>query len=426
LGFLVFNFPPARIFMGDSGSLFLGFTLATLAVARRTQASNVFAVMLVPTLMFLLPIVDTTLVTITRLLRGQSPAQGGRDHTSHRLIAFGLTERQAVLFLYGIALVSGVAAAALEALDYDLSLVLVPLLLIALALFTAYLGRLKVVTAFAPKPGEAPATTTPQPDGSITRLMVNLTYKRRLFEMALDFVLIGLAYYLAFWLRLGLNVSPENMLIYLRSAPVALALAFLAFALLGVYRGVWRYVGVDDLLRYVGAAVGGVLPLALVLRFVYSPGPTAGQVLTLDFFLIYTIILFLGLAASRFSFQVLDRISSRQQKPNTQQQNILIYGAEDAGELALRWILRNPELGYRPVGFLDDDALRWERTIHGVDVLGGLDQLESLIASRHVEGVIIASAADPSSATTDKVLAICQKQGVWVRVLRLAFEPVAE
>jgi UDP-GlcNAc:undecaprenyl-phosphate GlcNAc-1-phosphate transferase len=67
LGFLVFNFPPAKIFMGDSGSLFLGFTLAALSIARRTQASNVFAVVGIPTLLFLLPILDTSLVTITRL-----------------------------------------------------------------------------------------------------------------------------------------------------------------------------------------------------------------------------------------------------------------------------------------------------------------------------------------------------------------------
>jgi len=79
-GFLVYNFPPASIFMGDSGSLFLGFTLAALAIARTPQASNVFAVLGVPTLLFLLPIVDTTLVTLTRLLRGQSPAQRTRGH----------------------------------------------------------------------------------------------------------------------------------------------------------------------------------------------------------------------------------------------------------------------------------------------------------------------------------------------------------
>jgi UDP-GlcNAc:undecaprenyl-phosphate GlcNAc-1-phosphate transferase len=194
IGFLIFNFPPASIFMGDSGTMFLGFTLAVLAIARQPQASNVFAVLGAPTLLFLLPILDTTLVTFTRLLRGQSPAQGGRDHTSHRLIAFGLSERQAVLVLYGVALASGVVAAVLESLDYDFSLVLVPLLVITLALVAAYLARLKVVPS-----------TTPVRQGTFSRLLVELTYRRSLFEMVLDFCLISVAYYLAFWTRFGGN-----------------------------------------------------------------------------------------------------------------------------------------------------------------------------------------------------------------------------
>ena len=194
LGFLVFNFPPARVFMGDSGSMFLGFSLAAIAVARKTQASNVFAVIGVPTLLFLLPILETTFVTITRILRGQSPSQGGTDHTSHRLIAFGLTERQAVLVLYVIAIVSGVAGVGLEALDYDLSLVLIPLFLILVSLFAAYLARLKMITTFSDTP-----------PSSFTRLVSNLTYKRRLFEIMLDLLIITVSYYLAFWTALRLE-----------------------------------------------------------------------------------------------------------------------------------------------------------------------------------------------------------------------------
>ena len=89
-------------------------------------------------------------MTITRLMRGQSPAQGGRDHASHRLVAFGLSERQALLVLYAVALSSAVMAAVLESLNYWLSLVLVPLLILSLVLLTAYLARLKVVTAADP------------------------------------------------------------------------------------------------------------------------------------------------------------------------------------------------------------------------------------------------------------------------------------
>jgi UDP-GlcNAc:undecaprenyl-phosphate GlcNAc-1-phosphate transferase len=144
LAFLCFNFPPARIFMGDSGSMFIGFTLAELAVARRTTASNVLAVLAVPVLVFLLPILDTTLVTVTRVLRGRSPVKGGRDHASHRLVSSGLSERQTIMILYGISILSGAAGMGLEALDYGLSLALIPALLVALAFFAVYLGKLRI------------------------------------------------------------------------------------------------------------------------------------------------------------------------------------------------------------------------------------------------------------------------------------------
>jgi UDP-GlcNAc:undecaprenyl-phosphate GlcNAc-1-phosphate transferase len=295
LGFLVFNFPPAKIFMGDSGSLFLGFTLAALSIARRTQASNVFAVVGVPTLLFLLPILDTSLVTLTRLLRGQSPTQGGTDHTSHRLIAFGLTERQAVLVLYGVALISGIAAAGLEALDYDLSLVLAPAVLIAFSLFAGYLARLKVITPT----GKGAAAGGNGGNGGITRLMVELTYKRRLFEIALDLLLIGFRYYLAFWTRYGLDMTSLSMGLFLRSWPLALGAAYLSFYAFGVYRGVWRYIGFNDLVRYVGAALAAGVVCGLAARLIYPAGHT------LDVFILFVLFLLLGLAGSRSSFQVL-------------------------------------------------------------------------------------------------------------------------
>jgi len=285
LGFLLFNFPPAKIFMGDSGSLFLGFTLAALAVAYRPRASNVFTVLGVPTLLLLLPILDTALVTFTRILHGQSPAQGGTDHTSHRLIAFGFSERQAVLFLYGIGIISGITGTVLEALDYDLSLVLIPTLIIALALLTAYLGRLKVVTSYD-------QAAVKIPGGSITRLMVDLTYRRRIFEIILDFFLIGVSYYLSIWTLSGFQLDQDSLDLFLRTLPVVFAATYSAFFVFGVYRGVWRFVGIDDMVRYGRATVGAVLLVAIPLIVVYQ-----SKALTAEIFFLFGVFLFLGLVA---------------------------------------------------------------------------------------------------------------------------------
>lgn len=404
LGFLVFNFPPAKIFMGDSGSLFLGFTLAALAVVHRPRASEVFTVIGVPTLLFLVPIVDTTLVTITRILRGQSPAQGGTDHTSHRLIAFGLTERQAVLFLYAVGLVSGLTGALLEALDYDLSLLLGPVLLIALALVAAYLGRLKVVSSITPQPS------------NITRIMVDLTYKRRIFEMILDFFIIGVSYYLAFWLASGLQLDNNRLIPVLRSLPVGLVGAYGSFFVFGVYRGVWRYVGINDLVHYASGAVGAAVLTAIPLMI--SRSFRGFQV---EIYFLFGIFLFLGLAASRLSFRLLDGLYSRQLTRNDTM-SVLIYGTEDAGEMALRWILRNPELGYRPIGFIDDDPLSWGRRIHGINILGGGAELESILDSRKPDGIIITAPKLLENGQAEALLDSCHKKGIWIRMLKLDFE----
>jgi UDP-GlcNAc:undecaprenyl-phosphate GlcNAc-1-phosphate transferase len=404
LGFLVFNFPPAKIFMGDSGSMVLGFALAALAVARRTQASNVFAIIGVPTLIFLLPILDTGLVTITRILRGQSPATGGTDHTSHRLVAFGLTERQAVIVLYGIAIISGIASIGLDTLDYALSLVLIPILLILLSLFVAYLARLKVVTQ------------EQNNQSGFTKWIVNLTYKRRVFELFFDLLLIGVSYYLAFWTRFGLNMTSISMSLFLMSWPIALGITYGSFYILRIYRGVWRYIGINDLMRYVGAAIlsGGLSWVVIKLAF-----PT--QVFTGDVFILFTLYLLIGLAGSRSSFQILDRIYIRQ-FAGIQKENILLYGAEDAGEIALRWILRNPAIGYSVVGFLDDDSLKWGSNIHGVNILGDLTKLNQFIQDKQISGVIATTSSLLHSPSGEKLVTACRAKGIWVRVLRLEFE----
>src|SRR5206468_3070200 len=109
VGFLVYNFNPASIYMGDSGSLFIGFFLASTALLQISsgRSRSLLSVLAVPVLLLLIPIFDTTLVTVLRKLAGRAISQGGRDHASHRLVAMGLSERQAVLLLYGLAALSG-------------------------------------------------------------------------------------------------------------------------------------------------------------------------------------------------------------------------------------------------------------------------------------------------------------------------------
>jgi UDP-GlcNAc:undecaprenyl-phosphate GlcNAc-1-phosphate transferase len=103
IGFLAYNFNPATIFMGDAGSMFLGFVLAAVGIKLRFPGRPDTITWMIPVVILSLPIFDTTLVVISRLRRGINPLTNpGKDHVSHRLVSLGMSQRQAVVFLYAI------------------------------------------------------------------------------------------------------------------------------------------------------------------------------------------------------------------------------------------------------------------------------------------------------------------------------------
>lgn len=146
LGFLIYNFNPASIFMGDCGSMFVGFLLASSVLLGQTggRSRGVFSILAVPVLILLVPIFDTMLVTILRKMWGRKASQGGRDHTSHRLVALGLSERSAVLMLYAFAVSAGVLSLLVSQLQATQSLALILFFTIILAIVGVYLSKVKV------------------------------------------------------------------------------------------------------------------------------------------------------------------------------------------------------------------------------------------------------------------------------------------
>lgn len=104
LGFFVWNRRPARIYMGDSGALFLGMLLATIAIRIDPQTDSNWTAFTVPVFLLVLPILDTSVVVINRLLNKRSPLQGGKDHLSHRLASKGIRHRHILYWFAGISL----------------------------------------------------------------------------------------------------------------------------------------------------------------------------------------------------------------------------------------------------------------------------------------------------------------------------------
>jgi UDP-GlcNAc:undecaprenyl-phosphate/decaprenyl-phosphate GlcNAc-1-phosphate transferase len=102
LGFLVFNFNPASIFLGDSGSLFIGFMLSGLVMAESTRQSDPLRSILVPVISLALPLTDLLLTVVRRYLSGHSLFGADREHIHHKLMELGLSQRQVILVLYGV------------------------------------------------------------------------------------------------------------------------------------------------------------------------------------------------------------------------------------------------------------------------------------------------------------------------------------
>src|SRR3954453_19548859 len=180
-GFLPFNLRPrgrALVFMGDSGSQALGFSLAALGLSSSWRAAGTtVATFVLPVLVLAVPILDTTLVTVARLLDGRPIHQGGRDHSSHRLVRLGLSERKAVALLALIALCLGGSSLAYTVLDnvvYTTVGVVLPF-----ALLVQFGSFPPDVAPRPPAFGEQPRLTD-----------VFSVHWRRLIEVMVDFVLI--------------------------------------------------------------------------------------------------------------------------------------------------------------------------------------------------------------------------------------------
>jgi UDP-GlcNAc:undecaprenyl-phosphate GlcNAc-1-phosphate transferase len=156
VGFLRYNFHPARIYMGDSGSLFLGFVLAVLSLDIRFPSATPVT-FVVPVLIVGVALFDTTLVSITRLLHGRTPFQGGLDHVSHRLVFVGLSTRAAVCLLYSVAIALGSIALVITRVYWTTGLVLTGLV----ALIALVSGVLLALVPVYRKAGNA---RTPAPE----------------------------------------------------------------------------------------------------------------------------------------------------------------------------------------------------------------------------------------------------------------------
>ena len=407
LGFLIYNSNPASIFMGDCGSLFVGFYLASTALVNVSggRSRSFLPVLAVPILVLFIPIFDTTFVTVLRKISGRAASQGGRDHTSHRLVALGMSERHAVWLLYVLAALSGILALLVHRMKLDVSLAAIAGFTILLTLLGVYLAGVKVYDQT-----EEMALR----DKSPFSFLIDFSYKRRIFEVLLDVVLIILCYWSAYAIQFGALSESAAWKLFLRTLPVLVCVKMATFLVLGVYRGLWRYTSIDDLIVFVKAVVLSSITSVLVVLFAFRFEGFSRTVFLLD-----GLLMFMFLAGSRLAFRLFRQMLPA---PNGQDgTRVLIYGAGDAGELLLREILNNRDLKYSPVGFLDDDPAKNGKVIHGLKVLAANGDLTAVCKQHEVDELLISS-SKMSEERVQEILLRCNEEEITVRRMRITIE----
>jgi len=405
LGFLLFNFPPAKIFMGDSGSHFLGLTLAALALLGSWRHSTqLLSVLAVPSLVLAVPIFDTCFVTIQRLAHRQSPFVGGTDHVSHRLAVLGLSVRRTVLALYGVSAGLGALGVASVFLRPPSALLIWLFVVVTLVLVGLYLSRVRVYRLEQPDAAAGLATLA----RPVTLIETMLLHKRRLLEILVDFAIVSGTYVGSHLLRFEGTMSGEVQRLLLQSLPVILVAKIGAFAACGLYRGVWRYLSLPDLITVFKAVTLGSLCSLLALLYLWRFEGYSRAVLIIDWALT-----FMAIGGSRVVERLLDewiRAAVERGVP------VLIMGAGDTGERVCRALRHGARPGCRVVGFLDDDARKHGALIHGCKVLGGRVKLPDVLRAHQVRQVLIAI-SDPPGALLEDVRRSCEPLGVTWQVV---------
>jgi UDP-GlcNAc:undecaprenyl-phosphate GlcNAc-1-phosphate transferase len=409
IGFLPYNLYPAKIFLGDTGSMAIGFSLACFALSGGATLSAGFATLL-PVFVLGLPVAETLISIARRIVRRLETGTSGvleadRDHIHHRLLALGITHRRAVFILYGVGLslgLAGLVSVLMSARDAGLLLVA---LLVAGFVGVARLGYDEFAVIRK---------------GLVLRFYETPVLKTSLFVVFVDIVIVALSVYGAIGLKQddwGLTTNRHTVL---TMTALLAGVTVATFWAVGLYRGSWRLASIQDFVRAswaVAAAATAGLLLTQTLTQLLPPSRVPVSV-----FAIYALLHLALTNGSRVSYRLL--VLQKWRAAN-EGEPVLIYGAGQGGASALRELQSNAETGMRPVGFIDDDPQKTGRVVNGLPVLGTLEALD-FAAQRLSARTVIVSTKKISEERLALARELCGLMGIELLRLQISFDRCTE
>ncbi len=379
LGFLQFNFPPSRLFMGDAGSTFLGFFFAFVAVAGNELQPEI--PFFIPVLILSSLYLDAALTLTRRAFRGEKIFQPHRTHYYQRLLSLGFNHKQVTVVEYGLTFLLGVSA----------------LVFIKAGGFFPFFLTLSWVVVFAALILKI---------RGLERGDRLFWEKRSLLVIGGDLLMIAIAYFGAYFLRMNFRFTDPEGTAVLRAFPLVLVVRSACFYGYGLYRGVWKYTSTPDVLRIIKAVTtGSIISIALVVlfyRFVAFPR---------SLFIIEYVLLIAALAGSRFAFRLFHEFG--QEALGANRRRVAIIGAGDRGERVAREIRNADGKSVSVVCYVDDDKEKVGLVLRGVPIAGPIDDLADICKRFDVHSLVLGI----SNLSDDKlkmVLSLARETGVRV------------
>jgi len=228
---------------------------------------------------------------------------------------------------------------------------------------------------------------------------------KRTIVVVVDLIFVILTYYLAFWIR-SLDEAflfHRYFVIFGQTSPVVIGVYFVSFILFGLYKGLWKYTSIRELLRIFKAVVIGSFLTVGGMVFILNLRGFPRSV-----YIIHPLLLFLFVGASRLGIRVFRHILPSYFLNGSDFKQVILVGAGDAGEMILRESQRHPENGYKVVGFIDDNPEKLNKDIHGIKILGSIDDLPEVVKKGTIDEIIITI---PSAGRDQirRIVDICSK-----------------
>jgi FlaA1/EpsC-like NDP-sugar epimerase len=250
--------------------------------------------------------------------------------------------------------------------------------------------------------------------------MTRYIYKNFVIVLAIDAFLVAFAWYFANLLRFNFEITPDSMAAITRLVPILVGTKIVVFYMFDLYKGMWRYTSINDLLDIIKASGISTLLVVMVVAFTHGLAGFARAAFVIDWVLTVFLIagyrlgirlyFWLGPRDRLSSFRLLTPFKFRKGE-RSGARKLLILGAGDCGEKIYREIEDNASLRYEVVGFLDDDLTKVGRLLHGVPILGTTSELKNLSKRVGAEETLIAIPS-ATSAQMRALLARCEESGL--------------